>query len=938
IVGVRKVTTYIDHEDDPTLLGPHENSDAEGEPGAYRVEEKLQWALLNQPGVGEFVQVYQVRNGTVVDQTAPPALDGTLGTIALYDRARGGYIVSGTELTALGDDGSDNQRFSLSAGEANIQGWRRTRLDAFHLLEAEDPDLETVASEAINFTDAGTGTAILTVARPPIANIQSVSVTKRITENRVRGPVPNGLDPLSQSSVIEIESITEGGTPHTDFELSGNSVSWAPAGDEPANGETYSVTYLYFDAVTVDEFNDETVTVSGGVTDKTVLVSYQSKIPRKDILVFDINGIPSFVKGVSARHGALPPAAPEGHLKAAEIHNDWSGPPVVVNNGTRVATFDTMWAYFDLVLRSVEQLNRTVMQQSVPDSAAVAADGIFTDNFLNDDLRDGNEVQTAAANRGVLQLPVNEVQVERFGGLELLDFTEEVMISQPLATGQMKINPYANFNPMPGDLRINPNADRWTTTETVNVSPITREFTAAPGQSPSTLPLNEEVSQTSRAAEFLRQIDIAFTLAGFGVNEELASLTFAGRDVTPAGPLVADANGEISGTFTIPPSIPVGQHLVQARGAADSFASAGFVGAGVITTEVMRQVFLVTRSAPPPPQIINIINNINNVTNVTRTVTNSNWEASDPGGGPGDNDPLAATFVPIRDSSHLGFNVEVAAVGNPNNGVRAQLATTLNGYPTNEVLADQYISMTAAQPGDTLQIRWDSPVPLSASEKYCVVLMTDDNEHAIKIAVLGDVVPETQQRVASQPYTAGDLFSGSNRTTWIAHPDIDPKIDHIIAKFSSVQKTVLLWEGAIAGVTDLVVRGTVDLQSVSTRFRYELERANGDVIKLAPGQPVEFDEVVSETVKVRAVLDGNEYQSPILWPNSMLICGAVQAQGQYVSRVFKMQGAVAFRALFDQLAPPGSSVEIAVDKVDDNWEVVNLDQTRPLSGGWNELL
>ena len=936
-VGVRQVVTYVGHEEDGSLVGQQPGSEAEGEPGAYRTNRTLAWALLNDGGEGQFIQVYQVRDGTVVDQTAPPAFDGSLATSALYDRARGSYIVSGCEVTALGDDGEGNQILSIAAGAANIQGWRRTRETAFTLFQPEDPDLELVSAETLSFADGGTGTAILTVGRPPISNLISAVVTKRVSENVTRGAVPNGLDTLQEGSIVRIESVTQGATtfdPAT-YTLQGDEISWAPVGDEPASGSSYVVTYLYFDQVAPDAFDATTVTLSGGVTGETVLLTYNSKIPRKDILVFDINGTPSVVEGVSARKGALPPKPPEGHLKLAEIHNTWDGAPVIVNNGTRVATYEEVRAHFSLVVKLADQLNRTILEQSVPDTAAVSADGIFTDDFRSDFYRDAGVVQSAAANQGVLQLPVYQTFLQTVGGLQMLDYTEQVIISQPLATGSMKVNPYANFNPMPGLLALNPNNDFWTATETQWTSAVTREFTAAPGQSPGRSTINEEVSQSTREAEFLRQIDIDFSIEGFAPNEQLEKLLFGGRDVTPAGPLVADANGEIAGTFQIPTRVPTGTHAIRAEGAAGGFAQASFVGSGQITVEVMRQVHLVTHSAPPP--VINVINQITRVTNVTN-VSNRNSGSNGGNGREGgmNGDPLAWTFVPPNDCFMLGFDVEIAAVGSASNGLLCQLATTLNGYPTNEILADAFIPMAGVQPGDTVQPRWSIPHYLSASEKYCIVIMTDDPDHAVKIATLGEVVPETQQLVASQPYTNGDLFSGSNRTTWVAHPKSDLKIDIVAARFNPTEKTVQLFEGEVAAITDLVVRGTAELQSDKTRFRYELERANGDVIPLAPGQAIEFDEYVSETLILRAVLSGTEYLSPVLWPGTTIVGGQLQEQADYVSRHFTIDGAIGFREIFDRWQPAGATVSAFVDAGDDDWQPLVQESARAIGGGWTE--
>ncbi|MDN3719423.1 DUF4815 domain-containing protein [Roseibium salinum] len=554
---------------------------------------------------------------------------------------------------------------------------------------------------------------------------------------------------------------------------------------------------------------------------------------------------------------------------------------------------------------------------------------------MNDFYRDEGVIQTASANQGILQLPVYEVFVQSVGSLEMLDYTEEVIISQPLATGMMKVNPYANFNPMPGDLLLNPNVDFWTETETQWTSDVTREFTAAPGQSPGRSTITEEVDQSTRAAEFLRQLNVDFVLEGFAPNEELQSLFFGGRDVTPAGPLVADGTGQITGTIQIPARTPAGTHAVTAEGSAGGFAEASFVGAGEITVEVMRRVHLVTRSAPPP--VINIINNITRVVNVTNTRVNDNMAGNGSGREGGMNsDPLAWTFVPPFDCFNLGFDVEVAAVGDPSNGLRCQLATTLNGYPTNEVLADIFVPMAGVQVGDVLKPRWRMPRFTSASEKYCIVIMTDDPDHALKVATLGEVVPETQQLVSSQPYTNGVLYSGSNRTEWVAHHEKDLKVDIVAAKFSPTTKTIQLYEGPVEAITDFLVRGTVELQSSAARFRYELERANGEVIRLAPGQALEFDDYVSETIKLRAVLTGTDYLSPVLWPGTTIIGGQLQEQADYVTKHFTIDGGIGFRALFDRFLPAGANVTLSVDAGDDNWQVVPQEAARALGQGWTE--
>lgn len=164
----------------------------------------------------------------------------------------------------------------------------------------------------------------------------------------------------------------------------------------------------------------------------------------------------------------------------------------------------------------------------------------------------------------------------------------------------------------------------------------------------------------------------------------------------------------------------------------------------------MRRVNLVTRAAPPP--VTNI--NITNITNVTQNITNVVTRA----GGGGGNDPLAQTFSLFQSAHIAGVNIRIGDIGNPNNGVRVQLCTVINGYPTNDIIAEDFLSMQGRQVGDILEARWDVPVYLPPAREFCFVVLTDDAAHALSIARMGDVDPATGQLVSAQPYTVGTLF------------------------------------------------------------------------------------------------------------------------------------------------------------------------------------
>jgi hypothetical protein len=934
-IGVRVIRTIVTEIEDPSLNGLHPGSAGEGEPGAARQEVSLSWGFSGDGQQGDLYSVYRLLDGTVITQVAPPALSGIMAQIAPYDfDLNGHYIADGCEVTALGLVGAD-QVFSINAGTANILGYKRTRETAFTMLVAEDPSIELISGETHSFSGAtGTSTTVA-VNRGPIAALNFAVVVKRAVETVVRGASPGGIDALLMAGAFEIESVVQGATtfdPST-YSLAGNGVSWGPVGAEPIGASTYTVTYLYNVSVLDTATHTAThVTVQGGVNGKPIILGYNSKLPRIDLICLDIAGRPACVKGVSARRGALPPTVPGNLLKLAEVHNSWFGAPVIVNNGTRNVTQDDHRRYYALLIRLAEQLDRWALSANEVrlSGTPVSKRGIFTDTFVDDYFRDPGAPQSAAVNRGVLQLAIDSVLLDVvLGDVITLPYVEEIVVSQLQRTNVALINPYDNFIPMPAGMKIEPAAYFWTERAVEWTSPVTQEFTAAPNVPPGLTAFDEVAATRQEAARVLAQIDVAVTLAGFGVGENLATLTFDGRNVKPAGTQTADANGEISLTFAIPANVPVGRRLVRATGAAGSFAEAIFVGEGQVDVAIMRRVTLVTRAAPPP---VVVVNNtiVNNVTQVINQVTNPNTR--------GGNDPLAQTFRVASPRFVVGVNFWIEAVGSPQNAVRVQLASTANGFPTTDVLAEAFVSMATVEAGDKIEARFAAPVYLDPMKLYCFVMLTSDGEHAVSTSRLGDVFGSgaSQERVSSQPYTIGDMFSSSNRMSWQVHPDEDIAFEIVGAKFTSTSRQVNLWTGELDQVSDFLVRGAIEIPSQDAGFRYELVRADNSIIPLAAGQSHEFSEYVSEIVTLRAVLAGTETISPVLYPGTMIAGGRIRASGTYVSRAFEIGVSKTVAALFSAFLGAGGTVKVEVDKGDGDWTELDLDSTHTLGEGWVE--
>lgn len=938
-VGVRLSTTVVTWEDDESLLGLAPGTVAEGEPGAAREIETLAWALADDDGAGVFHQVYQLVDGAVIDQSAPPDLTGVKAVVADYDHdAHGSYIVEGCEVTALGLVGSA-QVFSIQPGVANIMGWKRRREYALRHAEIEAPDLETISAE----TQAYPADGVITLREPPAETIDQVVIQKEVVETVVRGSVPGGTDALTHTSIVSIVEVKQGATTFAVgvYALAGDGISWAPAGAEPAASSTYQVKYRYNVAVVPDAITARTVTVSGGVVGTPVLLTYRSRLPRIDLLCLQRSGETAYVKGVSARKGAVAPLCPTTLLKLAEIHNDWLAVPSVVNDGTHSIAYDKQWRFFDRLVDMLDSFNRLALESDIR-GRAVAAKGIFTDPLTDDWRRDQGEPQTAAIVDGCLVLAVDEVGVVLLGTQAFtLPWVEEVVVTQPIASSAMPINPYSNLVSMPADMKLEPPVDFWTSRVTSWTSAVTKRFTKVDNTVPagtvtSTTTITETVGKRTEVAETLRQIPIRITIDGFAVGEHLRLLTFDGVNIKPAGVQTADAAGQIVVTVPIPAGIPAGTRRVRATGEAGSYAEALFVGQGTILVDVMRRVTLVTRTVRSPTIEVEVPPK---PVDPEKPIFPMGWETNtNEGNNAGGEDPLAQTYTLTADRMILGLNFQFAAIGNRARGVRVQLAGVSDGDPTAEVEAQAFIGMATRTLNSWVPARWAVPVHQRRGVERAMVILTDDTKHAVRVAKLGDIITVggRQQRVASQPYTVGTLLASSNRSTWTPIQDADLTMQIIAAKFTATTRVVVLGTIDLDAVSDLVVSATIELPSEACSVVFEVVRASGAVHTIAADQTLEFTEFVTETVTLRARLRGTETLSPVLWPCVQVGLGRIRTAGTYVTKVFKMGTGVDLAALYVASLPAGSAVAVARDAADGIWSAVPVSTTETLDAGWVE--
>lgn len=921
-IGVYLNTSYVDHEDDATLVGLHPGSVAEGEDGAVREVVTLTWGFAGDGGQGTFYQVYLLRDGYVVDQTPPPSLSGINQAIGVYDReAHGNYIARGCEVLALGTDGAGNQVFSIAEGSANILGAKRTRNVATRHVQAEEPDLRAVDNEPHTFGDGGSGTAVIEVNRTPINGVTSVIVTKQATEVIVRGGTANGSDLLSNSSVTTIVSVVQGETTFTattDYVRDGDRVSWAPGGTEPAASSSYTVTYQYLAAVTPDAVSATSVTVTGGVTDTAVFIDYTHKLPRFDRICLDEAGNIVYLKGLSAIEQPRAPRVPSTLLALAVVKNDWFGTPTVENTGTRAIPFETQTRFFNRLVEMIGLASEDRLKSDIALNQPVAKYGIFVDPFENDRYRDAGVSQNGAVFQGSFQLPVEEsFQQIAIAEPVSLDFTEVIAVSQEWVTGCMKINPYQNFTPPPPRMRISPAQDFWVETNEVWSSPATQVF----GNGNASRVVSTEVitSVETVTARFLRQIEVNFTIEDFGNGEELTELTFDGIDVTPAGPLTANSEGVVTGSFTIPANVAAGTRLVRATGGTpDRETGAIFTGQGRIDT-IRRQQLTTVEQFQQVQQ---------------PTWSTLEWQIFN-----GLRDPLAQSFA-LDQSQHIsGVDVKFCAIGDRSKPCSLQLVTMENGFPTTEVLAQARIDMGPVIVGQWTPFNFPVPVYVPTGQQFAFVVMTDDADHSLSIASREGFDAVQQKFVGAQPYTVGVLFSSSNRQTWTPHQDDDLTFRLRAARFAPTTKTIPLGTFAVTEMSDLIIEAGVYLPTDATRVLFEVQPAGENAVLIEPGAVWERSTFFTGNVTVKALLSGSTMVSPVMGRDALMIKGVTQATGVYVSRVFEIGENKTVNIELGTRIPAGATLTVSLDDGEGGgWTPVAQTSARVLTDGSLERL
>lgn len=960
VIGAKLIETIVTEADDPSLRDPAQGHDNYQQPGAHRLKQEVE-LVLNDPTA---VPVFRLHDGNILNKEATPQLDVLMEVLArrTYDES-GNYRVDGFQMSASNFDDT-KVSLNIEKGKAYVLGYEVTKPYASRVLLDKSLDTRTVLSEPKVYTN---GTNLYKLNNAPVKQVNRVVAVVQVTETITRGNIGGGVDFLPKKPVVEIVSVTQGATTFvrgTDYQLTADGVDWSLPGQEPAIGTTYTVTYKYNKQMVPN--TDYVLTVQNGnyyidfspdgdnpVNGTTFNVDYDFYLARIDVISLDKDGNFVVTKGQPDI---------ERLVKAPIVENPYILPLASVKlppnsaNVTITEFLNKRISYQDIyaILKRLEDLeyNQAIDaldQEAMKGESPTNLKGIFSEGFIGlsrADLTHPNYDATIDFTKGELVLPTtptpNKLLVDGSGTtgkimsrLALADFTKEVAISQPYATGTMLINPYQVYKKT-GQVTLNPAVDRWVDTENIMVNTnsssqsevVTTNVRRLPwwqiyasglqaGVASSTITNTKKTTETTvstkvildEAVSYMRSIVVTARGEGFYPNSDNVECLFDGKKVllqgingtqqgTVEGTVKVREDGTFEAQFTIPSNIRTGTKEVVFR---NDLATA-------VTTFTSEGRYKVLQTT------------INTHTHTTVFRTQTVIEGYD---------PLAQSFSFSEDRILTSIGV-FFATKDPNEPITVQIRNMEAGLPGKTILASKVlkpdqIQVSANGTFETV-VDFDEPIFIKGGEAYAIVLVTTSPLYSVYVAELGKKDLVSNQFVAKQPYTVGVLFSSSNGTSWTIHQSHDMKFKVYTARFDTTKQHVITF-APITGLSADAYLAVADVMTpTDTTVRWEVKIGNGDWLPTTLFEKIDIGSIAS-SIQLRAKLTPTVYTSPVIALDSATLISIVTAtSATYISKQITLPTpATTLKQVVELSLPSGASAIVKYTTDGTTW--VNATQT-----------
>lgn len=891
-IGILFTKTYVTSATDSGLLDPATEEPNFGQSGADRVKYVLTLVLNN----ANAITIYTLQDGIPNDtSTSNNILDEIFPILARRTNDESAsYMVYGYDTTVEANS-SSQYNLVVNAGKAYVLGWE-TILPAAKRIAIDRPiTYSQITDEPHTYL---TGTDLYALAVTPAQSITSISAVVTKTDvDIVRGGSAGGSDVLPFTPVASVISVTQGATTYvvtTDYVVSGNNISWAPGGAEPATGSTYQVTFNYIkqlqpttDFVLTNEQADLSPASEVPDNNSVMYITYNAYLNRKDLLTLDVDGVFHIIKGQPA-FAAEYPSKPNNQLLINFIElpaNGGTTDIVVVNSGIYRLTMEDL----RVLVRRVSDLEYNTAVSALEQSAfnlELASDkkAIFVDNFFDQEKADiGHGLFSCSIDTFGHLYPgfafvyhdLTGYTGERF----LLNYSHVSLINQPFASDAINVNYYdvPTFSNYGGALKLTPADDIAVANDTITIDKRVRTlygrilkryipadqlqafyqrirdykaethgirpkpiFVVSQEETTSetiVLGTSRSLSVTIEGSYFIPNTDnLALTFDGTAVNMTAVAPTVAG---TNAGTIKADANGYFKATFTVPSGLIGGTKSVVVNNATNE-ANAQFV-----------------------------IGQINRTTIVNRKVYYR--------------DPIARSFK-VEEACFVS-KVDLAfKTKDATKSVLVTIQDVVNGLPGIDVYARAVVlpaNITTSNNGSSLTtVTFDSPAYCDPTKEYCIVVATASSQYSLFIGKYGSTDLATGFAVARNA-NAGVLFTSSNGSTWIADQTADLKFTLYRADFTTPRVLTFDQLSVDGSVFNLLVDQETP-QGTGVAWEYSTD-SGASWNPVVPDTDIDTVQIMT-TLDLRATLTGTAKLSPIIGSAGKAIVTKWDATGNYISR------------------------------------------------------
>jgi hypothetical protein len=803
--------------------------------------------------------------------------DDTQKAIAQFDfSANGNYVLDGLNLFYVKDDEpNENHIFSLENGKARVNGFPVN----FYSDETAEitfaNDIESVTSEGSSFTGDGE----YSIRWTPVAAVTQVNGIKEAVDITMsHGGYAGCSDLVPYTPLVQIMSSTvkQGETTFvegTDYVRFNDSIDWSPAGNEPAPGSQYTMTVRYQSDVPATITADRKSIIVNGLATGTIFhVDYDFYLNRIDRLVLNVNATMTVIKGIPDK---LAPEAPKvaSGLTLASVKLSYGSTPII--NRDYVTT--TLMSDAQAMRNDIRDVQYNLAQLSLKDNAGAmdpttTKKGIVVDAFDDDDMRDMGYPQNAMIISKMLAGNIDWITetVREEGGPITLPYTEETMINITAYTTTHKVLPYAWDGPPPPVLKLIPRSYTWLSK---------RIFTQSWhwGGWGRSYAFNRNYKTVDNTAVInIPQRTIAYEGSGFNGNETV-KIVFDKIDVEPA---TSDADGNLSGTFTIPADCVQGKKLVTFTGEESDVE--GFQDLNCTAYIVRTHRYNIKRRPRP------------RVTRRKRC------------------DPIAQTFEPPR--SLFATSVAITFTSIPTHVVTVMLCETQVGIPDTEAV----IATKELNPEDcNKNIPTVFSIPPTFVEEmgyYAFVVETADANLEVRTARMGMWDSIARKWVNGNPYGQGVLLESSNITTWSPIQNTDMTFQINNAQFSLNSVVDIGTVDGTSDVTDIMLTAEVDnYPGTGTKFTAILLDRNNETYTTPPGVPIVIPKYSGDIKFEVELFSNNADFSPVVDEVVTVALGTVEFPSNYIDRRFSVEG-VKLKNYLVINEPSGSSVKMYYDK------------------------